>query len=89
MGVTTISSPTAAATRPSISALVVLKRRDDWEGHFSVPAAVPVLGACVCLAMLTQALAPELMTAGILLLGIVALYLIVRPSAEAIEKMEV
>ena len=69
-------------------ALVVLKLRESWDGYFNVPIAVPVLGAVVCLAMLSQAKLPELMTAGAILAGIVVLYFVVRPSAAAIEKME-
>lgn len=69
-------------------ALVVLKLRESWDGYFNVPIAVPVLGAVVCLAMLSQAKLPELMTAGAILAGITLLYFVVRPSAAAIEKME-
>lgn len=69
-------------------ALVVLKLREKSTGHFDVPLIVPVLGALVCFAMLSQAKAPEIMTATAILAGIVALYFVVRPSAEAIEKIE-
>lgn len=69
-------------------ALVVLKMREKSTGHFDVPIFVPMLGAVVCLAMLSQAKAPEAMTAGMILTGIVALYFIVRPSREAIETLE-
>ncbi len=69
-------------------ALVVLKLREKSTGHFDVPLIVPVLGALVCLAMLSQAKAPEIMTATAILAGIVALYFVVRPSPEAIEKIE-
>lgn len=69
-------------------ALVVLKLREKSTGHFDVPLIVPVLGALVCFAMLSQAKAPEIMTATAILAGIVALYFVVRPSPEAIEKIE-
>lgn len=69
-------------------ALVLLKRRESWEGYFSVPLIVPVLGALVCLAMLSQARWPELLTAGAILAGITLLYRLVRPSAEAIAHLK-
>lgn len=69
-------------------ALVLLKQRESWEGHFSVPLIVPVLGMLVCLAMLSQARWPELLTAGAILAGITLLYRLVRPSAEAIAHLK-
>lgn len=70
-------------------ALVVLKMREKSSGdHFDVPVIVPVLGALVCLAMLSQAKAPEALTAGVILAGIMALYVVVRPSRAAIENIE-
>jgi len=70
-------------------ALVVLKIREKSAGnHFDVPVIVPILGALVCLAMLSQAKAPEAITATAILAGIVGLYFVVRPSREAIEKIE-
>lgn len=69
-------------------ALVILKVRDKSPAHFDVPVIVPVLGAAVCVAMLSQAKAPECITAGTILAGIVLLYLVVKPSAEAIEAAE-
>lgn len=63
-------------------ALVVLKRRKtEKPGQFEVPYAVPVLGAVVCAAMLAFSKAEELKVAGVILAGIVALYLIRRPKA--------
>lgn len=69
-------------------ALIVLKQRESWDGYFKVPTFVPALGVVVCLAMLSQARMPELITAGVILVGIVALYFIMRPSADAIEQMD-
>ncbi|HEX4940628.1 MAG TPA: APC family permease [Candidatus Kapabacteria bacterium] len=69
-------------------ALVVLKTRESWHGHFDIPVFVPVLGALICLAMLSQAKAPELLTAGAILAGIVVLYFVMRPSADALEHMD-
>lgn len=69
-------------------ALVVLKLRGEPPAHFEVPVIVPLLGACVCIAMLSQAKEPECTTAGFIIAGIVALYAFMRPPAEAIEKLE-
>lgn len=69
-------------------ALVVLKVREKSTGHFDVPVIVPILGAMVCLAMLSQAKAPECITAGIILAVIAGLYFVVRPSREAIEAID-
>ena len=69
--------------------MVVLKIREKSAGnHFDVPVIVPILGTLVCLAMLSQAKAPEAITATAILAGIVGLYFVVRPSREAIEKIE-
>jgi amino acid transporter len=70
------------------SALVVLKLREKKStGYFDVPVFVPVLGALICLAMLSQAKAPECITAGIIVAVIVALYAVMRPSVAAIEQL--
>jgi len=66
-------------------ALLVLKRREPpVPDTFEVPSFVPVCGAAACLAMLLHAKQPELITAGIILAVIIALYLFVKPSASAI-----
>jgi len=71
------------------AALLVLKRREPAApGVFDVPWFVPVAGAVICAAMLSQAKRPELTTAGILLAVIATLYLVLRPSAKAVEAME-
>lgn len=71
------------------AALLVLKRREPAaEGVFDVPAFVPVAGAVICLAMLSQARQPELITAGIILGVIGVLYLVLRPDPKAVEHME-
>ena len=70
-------------------ALLVLKRRETAPaGVFDVPSFVPVCGALVCVAMLSQAKSPELTTAGIIIAAIIALYFIVRPDPKAIEQMD-
>jgi amino acid transporter len=61
--------------------LIVLQRRETFPDSFEVPVIVPAGGAIICLAMLSQAGAPELVVAGTLLAGIAALYLVVRPKA--------
>lgn len=67
------------------SALVLLLRREpDRPGTFRVPVVVPILGALVCLGMLTARLLQDDWTAvaiaGAMLAGIVALYLVMRPA---------
>lgn len=69
------------------TALLVLQRRERIDGAFEVPTAVPLLGALVCVVMLTQAKAQELLIAGALLVGITALYWLMRPQPQAIEQM--
>ncbi len=69
-------------------ALVILKSRETEKPHFDVPVIVPVLGALVCLAMLTQAQAPEAITASVIIGGIALLYRLVKPSREAIESLD-
>lgn len=73
------------------SALVVLQRKESrslFPGSFEVPSFVPVLGALVCLAILSKAQAPELLTAGVIFAVIVALFFVMRPKAAAIEAMD-
>jgi APA family basic amino acid/polyamine antiporter len=71
------------------SALIVLKRREPTpKGAFDVPYFVPALGVIACLAMLAHAKQPELITAGLILAGIIILYFVKRPGAEAIEKID-
>lgn len=67
--------------------LVVLQRKEKVDESFEVPAFVPVLGALVCLAMLSRAKAEEWMIAGSLVAVIVLLYFVLRPKAEAVAKM--
>lgn len=67
--------------------LFVLTKKEKMEGTFEVPRIVPLLGAGVCLAMLTNAKAPELLTAGALLAVIVTLYFIMRPKPDSIENL--
>jgi amino acid transporter len=66
--------------------LVVLKHRDKIAGAFEIPRAIPLLGAVVCLAMLTQTRAREWMIAGTLLGVITVLYFVMKPSSVAPER---
>lgn len=60
--------------------LITLKlRKGEPRGSFEVPVVVPALGAVVCFAMLFFAKPAEIQLAGIILTGIVVLYLLVRP----------
>lgn len=68
--------------------LLVLGRREKIEGTFNIPSFVPVGGAIVCLAMLTKAKSPELVTAGAMAAIIITLYLVMRPSPKEIEHMD-
>lgn len=62
------------------AALLLLQRRkDEPKGFFEVPAFVPAGGILVSGALLVHAKPAELLLAGYILVGIVALYFIVRP----------
>lgn len=70
-------------------ALVVLKRRkNEPKGRFEVPTFVPVLGALITATMLSHAKIEEIRLAGSMLVGIVILYFVLRPSGPAIEQLE-
>ena len=71
-------------------ALIVLKVREKKSqgDYFDVPILVPILGSIICIAMLSQAKAAECIMAGSILLGIVLLYGVMRPSAKAIEQSD-
>lgn len=69
-------------------ALIILKRKDPKKGHFEIPSFIPAAGLVVCLAMLSQAQKEEVLIAGAIIAAIVVLYFALRPSEEAIEKME-
>ena len=65
-------------------ALFVLKRRKgEQPGYFEIPAAIPALGALVCMALVVVRVAtgdwqaPAI--AGVLLAGAVLIYALVRP----------
>lgn len=58
----------------NLSLIALKRRKSEKRGAFEVPYFVPVLGAVVCLAMLTCVRAEEAWLAGGLLLGIVGLY---------------
>lgn len=67
--------------------LIKLKVTKAATGQFEVPVFVPILGAIICLLMLTHTRLDEIKVAGSLLLGIIILYFIVRPSAESIKEI--
>jgi uncharacterized membrane protein YfcA len=70
-------------------ALLILKRHDhQGRGSFEVPAFVPVCGAVISVAMLTQSKIEELKIAGAIVLVIVALYFVLKPKDSAIAKMD-
>lgn len=70
-------------------ALVVIKRRsDEPKGSFEIPSVIPILGAGVCVALLTHAKGPEWTTAGGIMAVIAALYFILRPKPDSLEKLE-
>ena len=78
----TIPADPAKAPSNEAMALIVLKHRPgEAHGSFEVPTAVPVGGIVVSGLLLAHAKLPELKLALILLVGIAALYLIVRPKA--------
>lgn len=69
-------------------ALIVLKRTEKIDGAFEVHAIIPLLGALICMAMLSKARSAELITAGSILVGIVILFFVVRPQPQAIEHLD-
>lgn len=69
-------------------ALLVLKKKDKVKGSFEVPSFVPVAGAVVCLAMLSQGKSEEFIVAGSIIAVIVVLYFFIKPTAKAISEMD-
>jgi basic amino acid/polyamine antiporter, APA family len=67
--------------------LVGLKNKDRIPGTFEVPAWVPLLGAAVCLAMLSQSRLEEWKIAGTILAAIAVLYVMMKPSPAAVQRM--
>lgn len=67
--------------------LIILKIKKEKTGRFEVPMFVPVLGALVCVTMLLHTRIEEIKVAGVLLVGIITLYFIVRPSSKDVEEM--
>ncbi len=61
------------------ASLLALRRRAGEPRGFEVPRAVPIAGIAVCAALLAHARRGELLTAGLLLTGILVLYLVTRP----------
>lgn len=72
------------------TSLVVLKlRKDELPGKFEIPVFIPLGGTMVCAIMIANAKIEEFIIAGILLIGIVALYLIMKPKRlEAMDEPE-
>lgn len=68
----------------NISLFVLKRRPGEARGRFEVPLLVPILGAIVCVSMLCFAKIEELKVAGLLLLGIVLLYFVLRPNEKAV-----
>ncbi len=67
-------------------ALIALKwRKDEPQGRFEIPYAIPVLGALVCALMLSYAKIEEVKVAGAILMVIVILYFLIRPNTAAIK----
>jgi APA family basic amino acid/polyamine antiporter len=67
--------------------LVVLKhRKGEPKGRFEIPYVIPVLGALVCALMLSYAKIEEFKVAGAILVVIVILYFVIRPSSDAIKR---
>jgi amino acid transporter len=69
-------------------ALFVLKlRKGEPAGYFEIPAAIPALGSLVCLVfVVVRVLTGDWRAraiAGVLLLGSVLIYALLRPKAEA------
>lgn len=70
------------------AALFVLKwKKDEAPTGFDVPMVVPALGMVVCTVMLSFAQLDEVKVAGALIGLIVLMYLVLRPSAQAVEEM--
>lgn len=73
----------------NISLVVLKRRKTEPKGRFEVPTFVPVLGAVVCLTMLTFAKTNELLLAAGIFAVITILYFIKRPSADAVKSLDV
>ncbi|MGE3757527.1 MAG: APC family permease, partial [Pseudobdellovibrionaceae bacterium] len=72
----------------NIALLVLQQRKGEPKGNFEIPAFVPALGSIVCLAMLSFAKQAELTIASGLISIIFLLYFVLRPQAQAVEKLE-
>lgn len=66
-------------TMVNVALVVFHRKKTDWEGAFRVPTFVPILGAVICIAMLTQAEREEALIAGSIILVIAVLYVVLRP----------
>jgi basic amino acid/polyamine antiporter, APA family len=67
--------------------LIALKSKDRIPGTFEVSRGIPLLGAMVCLATLSQSKFAEWKIAGAILVVIAILYFVMKPSRAAIERM--
>lgn len=59
--------------------LIKLKYNKTPKGSMEVPLIIPILGAIVCLLMLSHSRLDEIKIAGSLLIGIMILYFVVNP----------
>jgi len=70
----------------NLSLIVLKHRKGEAKGRFEVPYVVPVLGTLVCALMLSYAKIEELKVAGVILVVIVVLYFLIRPTGDAIKR---
>jgi amino acid transporter len=62
-------------------------KKDQTPTGFDVPIFIPILGLVVCLVMMSFAKSAEMLVAAVILVVIVGLYLILRPSHQAVVQM--
>ncbi|RYY75716.1 MAG: amino acid permease [Gammaproteobacteria bacterium] len=70
----------------NLSLIVLKHRKSEPKGRFEIPYVIPVLGVLVCGLMLSYAKIEEFKVAGTILVFIVILYFLIRPSSEAIKR---
>lgn len=73
----------------NVSLVVLQRKKNERKGRFEVPTFVPILGAVVCLTMLSFAKTNELLLAAGIFAVIAILYFIKRPSADAIKSLDI
>mgnify|MGYP000853985827 CR=1 FL=1 len=74
-----------SARPPVVPDIVLLRRPGEPEGMFRLPWIVPAAGLLVCLLMLFHASAQEWKVAGLILLGILLLYAVLRPRQAVVD----